>query len=431
VFIPISAENAFVYRTASRLSFEDFCNLDNTLIEKLGREEVGKQKWRKLSQQEKHQAVYNIVSNASTCAESIEAANFHTFLQALNDCIGGSDKQFKLIEQQLAVARKNLSFEKVIANELPMIANINRLLDKAPLYSTYFWDTYQKCSPRQIQRFLTHMDHRSLHNNMSQLSAYGRFVASTDNDQQELGKVLEKMIALVRVYLRKIVHSIETAREADWSGPLTRQPLYDWGADERGWVDSISGLPVKGQRRKKEPPSNNPHHWERTSPGEWKNKYTDKVVTGSANNPAFGKLSWATLSRRDFCTMSQSILLLAYSKSFCEYFGSEKVMLEEYIHEYNRMINRVLQEYHQLNANDDDDDEVACAIPSPRIDREYAVLYTFLQGAHDETTGEFVPLYPDKYALVARVSMPNRLSDPNHWGHLVWQFSEYADNLNV
>jgi small GTP-binding protein len=53
-FFAISAENAFVYRTASRLSLDDFKSLDEALIHKIGSEEVGKSKWRRLSMDDRY-----------------------------------------------------------------------------------------------------------------------------------------------------------------------------------------------------------------------------------------------------------------------------------------------------------------------------------------------------------------------------------------
>jgi len=50
VFIAMSAVHAFIYRTASLMSMSQFKKFDAALIEKLGHEEVGKWKWRKLGE---------------------------------------------------------------------------------------------------------------------------------------------------------------------------------------------------------------------------------------------------------------------------------------------------------------------------------------------------------------------------------------------
>jgi GTPase SAR1 family protein len=63
IFIPLSAGNAFAYRTASRLRLEEFKTLDIALIDKLGRDEVGNFKWKKLSLDAKYAVAYDAVSD--------------------------------------------------------------------------------------------------------------------------------------------------------------------------------------------------------------------------------------------------------------------------------------------------------------------------------------------------------------------------------
>jgi hypothetical protein len=47
--IPISVGNAFLYGAACRFELEDFKKLDGGMIEQIGRDEVGRMRWKKLS----------------------------------------------------------------------------------------------------------------------------------------------------------------------------------------------------------------------------------------------------------------------------------------------------------------------------------------------------------------------------------------------
>jgi GTPase SAR1 family protein len=57
IFVPTSAEFAYIYRTAALMSFEEFRGFDKDLIDRLGRKEVG-WKFSKLSSDEKFRMAY-------------------------------------------------------------------------------------------------------------------------------------------------------------------------------------------------------------------------------------------------------------------------------------------------------------------------------------------------------------------------------------
>jgi hypothetical protein len=190
---------------------------------------------------------------------------------------------------------------------------------------------------------------------------------------------------------------------------LILKPLYDWDDSNQRWVVSTSGGVHSGGPQNL--PADNPHHWERHGNG-WKNKYTDKVVAGE-HNPVTGKVTWSKLTPYDWRTMLNSILLLSYSKHFCEYFGREKVWIERYVHEHVLFIGRLQKEH-----------KSSCPW---RVAHFRAIaVHRFLQGSHNEN-GVFVPKYPDKYKLVVQIELPERLSDPDHWGHLAWRFCQFME----
>ena len=113
--IPISAGNAFLYQTACRLKLEDFKKLDADFIDKIGHNEVGRLRWKKLLQDEKYEAVYSSVIDDSNYKKSLEATQFDKFLKIM--CCGGAEPQQKKIQSQVHIALKNHIFwEHSMAN---------------------------------------------------------------------------------------------------------------------------------------------------------------------------------------------------------------------------------------------------------------------------------------------------------------------------
>jgi 50S ribosomal subunit-associated GTPase HflX len=97
-FILISAVHAFIRQSASLMSLEQFQGFDKDLIEKLGRDQIGRRHWNKLSEEEKIQETYEILSDPSEHEEGLKDSNFDKFLNVLKHFVGGEQAQRKLIE---------------------------------------------------------------------------------------------------------------------------------------------------------------------------------------------------------------------------------------------------------------------------------------------------------------------------------------------
>ena len=106
VLVPTSAMHAYFYRTASLMTFDQFKKFDKELIEKIGREEVGRFKWKGLSQEKRYHAVYEAVREEGQYKERLEATNFDKFLGALRNSIGDEESQLKTLEEQVMVSLK-------------------------------------------------------------------------------------------------------------------------------------------------------------------------------------------------------------------------------------------------------------------------------------------------------------------------------------
>ena len=145
-FIPISARTAFVYRCASRLSFDQFKEVEPFLIDKLGIEEVGRKKWKRLSREQQFETAYKAVSKPSEYEEGLKATNFVKFLSTLKTTLGGADRQTSMIEKQVEIALKKLkASSNDILNQLRTIYCYNVALKKpVDVVHEAFWRLYKK-----------------------------------------------------------------------------------------------------------------------------------------------------------------------------------------------------------------------------------------------------------------------------------------------
>jgi hypothetical protein len=174
VFIPTSAIHAFIYQTASLMNMEQFRKFDKDLIEKLGRDEVGKWKWKKLTEDERYQVAHQAVSDETLYQERLEATNFDKFLTALAYSVGDDRHQLQLIEKQLVVSLKYLAPTKgIVSKQLAaMYARANLLGLSAESLKTAFWDAYEKLEEAAFEKFEQPTDVHYLADPMVELQDY-------------------------------------------------------------------------------------------------------------------------------------------------------------------------------------------------------------------------------------------------------------------
>ena len=106
-FIPVSAIHAYIHQSASLLSREKFESFDPDLIEMLGREQIGRRRWSRLSEKQKFDEAYKVVTEDHQ--DGIEDSNFDKLLTSLRYFVGGDKTQHGLIEKQIATAILALS----------------------------------------------------------------------------------------------------------------------------------------------------------------------------------------------------------------------------------------------------------------------------------------------------------------------------------
>ncbi|KAL3938465.1 MAG: hypothetical protein SGBAC_006621, partial [Bacillariaceae sp.] len=121
VFIPISGITAFVFQTCSNMSLERFRQFDENLIAKLGRDRIGKFRWKKLSDDEKIKEAHEAVSDPEGYQEGVADSNFDKFLKVLSILVGGKDVQEKMIKEQIRVSLTTISSGPGIVNKLESV----------------------------------------------------------------------------------------------------------------------------------------------------------------------------------------------------------------------------------------------------------------------------------------------------------------------
>jgi len=98
-FIPVSAIHAFIHQSASLMSRESFNDFDKDLLEKLGREQIGRRRWNRLSEKEKYDQAFKVIKEGYE--DGLEDSNFDKLLTVLDHFLGGEEVQQKVIELQI------------------------------------------------------------------------------------------------------------------------------------------------------------------------------------------------------------------------------------------------------------------------------------------------------------------------------------------
>jgi GTPase SAR1 family protein len=207
IFIPTSAEFAYIYRTASLMTFEQFRMFDKERIDRLGRKEVG-WKFTKLPMDEKLRLAYQAVTDQSLYADRIRATNFDVLLKWIAMLVGGPKIQLELIQRQMDVALRSLSHEKRFVEKLQDVFEKRRSLDE-PIddLPSHFWATYEKGENSAFDSFdQSPAEVRRLAKPMQDLFDYYEFSTShvlSDESVQCLSRLKALLLRQIQTILSK------------------------------------------------------------------------------------------------------------------------------------------------------------------------------------------------------------------------------------
>jgi GTPase SAR1 family protein len=214
VFIPISAIHAYTLQSASLMNRDAFIDFDKDLLEKLGREQVGRRRWNKMSEQEKLDEAFEIIKEYHV--QGIKDCNFDKFLSSISYFIGGEAKQLAILDNQIKTFLSSISERPPTAGKISDavkqayekskgLAALSK--DKVSILSgardpaKIFWTAFSKLEDKAFDDFKnawpTGFD--KLAGPMEELESYCRIVVLKDwND--DVSTVLGNM----KKYLRRI-----------------------------------------------------------------------------------------------------------------------------------------------------------------------------------------------------------------------------------
>ena len=173
--VPISAMHAFLYRSGSKLTLEEFCKMDPNFIESIGKESYGRQ-WRRYGRKKKLEMAFKAVSDEEERQDGLEASNFESFLKVLSYCVGGKDRQQSIVRQQLEVSldrMKNLQGECDLGAEIfASYTKLTALGSPTDHLGSSFWTAYEKLVAGALNAFDTDLSPRVFANPLSQLASF-------------------------------------------------------------------------------------------------------------------------------------------------------------------------------------------------------------------------------------------------------------------
>ena len=168
---------------------------------------------------------------------------------------------------------------------------------------------------------------------------------------------------------------------------------------------------------------------------------------------------WKGLSKMDWISIVESLLLLSYNKRFCEIFGKEKIFLEEMRQTTGQVDDDCCPGcFKNLDnsrycggcrrrfrfSNSADKHRCPCCRmngrtynldPNGRCNSYCRATYEEHPGSENPvlqykyTNGKFVPIDAEKLKDFVRIEVPDSLSDPKHFGYLAWKFCEFTASL--
>jgi small GTP-binding protein len=290
VFMPISASQAYFNQTVSLLSFEQFCGFDDKgLVEKYGRDNIGRHRWNTLSEGEKLRAVFDIVSNSDRRQEGLAMSNFDKVLRVLSFCVSSAhpDDQLSIVVHRLSSRMLQILFlhENFVQQIETIFVEIKGLCTAHPsrfplsyavdTVKSRLQDEFAENLLKAIQALaLAPEGIAQVSHAMSQLESCARFAASEICLHGELPKVLYTMVEIVHILLNLVFQKYLETKE--FRPPAEGQPACPW----------------------------------------------------------------STLHPADWYKLFHMLLLAGSDRFFCELFAKEKVQLEAHVHDARDALSR-------------------------------------------------------------------------------------------
>jgi small GTP-binding protein len=435
-FLSFSASHAYFHQTVSLLSFEAFKKFDDKdLIEKYGKEYVGRAKWKGLSPDEKIMAVYDIVKDPVMRQEGLEISSFDRLVKTLNKCLGGGTTQMSLV-----VDRMNSSLKCLSLGPVSLTGQLGEL------YKAY--QTLAKCQ-NDDEILATAVDNMAQRFWESILSSHQGAINSIKRSPRgvaEMAPIVSELLKyneLVQSFplRQKVREGKEIKRKFEWLVSSCFQTLFSLG-----------------------------------------DRFQNDSVQVSATKP---KEAWRFVSARDWVKIWGSVKLGTSSQAFYESFGQDKLRLDDMMYEVRKLVDKNVgaelfescscggpygrealpdkltyvrvckvcciapvfcrrsgvQPGRCARCNNKVGDETrVCTFSSCGCLHRKFTIYGCECGSGElmqtpsgcsyceeaMTEMQYVPVYVGE-----TITVPKSLSDPSHLGHVFWCFGEYLDSAAI
>jgi len=429
-FIPISSLHGFANRCASRMKFESFCSFfDKDLIEKVGRDQIGRLPWKKLSDEERTKAVYDMLSDPDDSRDVLHDSRFDKFMTKLKQFVGGEEVQTRLIEEQITVSLKTL-------------------LTTKPFQISFQAET-GKTIAQHVQDAYTKMQSLQKH--------------AIESNINELKEAFWKAYNSVEKSCFQNVTTLGPCKCHVLSEPIDELVAFHAVAKEFGWSDAERNAVMRMKVLV--------HQMIRLFI-EKANALDGGYSSWSIKSKNFDP--WQRLSPLDWSTIWSSILLMSCDRQFCLAFGTQKMLMERELLDAQTSWHAIAKtrccpvclgdlpmKDQQVNCGgvvvfwakcnackvvftkEKYKVQGACiciccrackARPSsltcsscqspracPTCPKDWALLN------YDIKRGQTKAAYPDYYKLVSCVRLVDSVENKNHFGHAAYRFCEFMN----
>ena len=410
-FIPVSAIHAFIHQSASLMSRESFNSFDKDLLEKLGREQIGRRRWNRLSEEQKYDEAYKVIKEGHQ--DGLEDSNFDKLLSVLQFFLGGDDAQRKVIELQVWTAIRSLSKRPLPPGGLTAL--IKAIYEKRKSLQASSKGTLQIIASMDlVKSFWT--EYNSLEDEF-----FGQFVSNFPNG-----------VNLLSVLMRTLVDYHKLACLPDWK-ELSARVVEKMDKLIQRYYKTLIDLQQKDWEKSTTVEILTPHDW----PGVW-----------------------------------GSLLLLSFSKTFNEFFGQEKIVFERLFSEannrcrsddsdskcptcrttlglahntQNKCCHPCKTVYAEALANGSNvycprgcnrqcnytSDQCYCSSCYNTYNFKNPIKAAQLEPWYN-AQDQLLPYRPSNDQQPSpRIIAPRRFSDPSHMAHIVWMFCNFLESLEA
>jgi GTPase SAR1 family protein len=486
-FVPTSAEFAYIYRTAALMTLEQFQEFDMNLISRLGRREIG-WKWSSMGQDKRLRLAYAAASDKESYSDRMQATNFHEVLRALTSIVGGPDTQLTLIQKQIDVTLRGLSPEKNLVRQIRGVFDKRHALghptDDLP---AFFWSAYEKCQSlalREFNKCPTAVD--GLVKPLNELIAYYKF-AKVNGLKCEQDKCIVRSKLLISRQVGTVL-SKEASMKEDCAAGTGNGGIF-WGTlHPFDWIRIAQSLLLLAANMHFVEEFGKQKMLLEAMAVKWTLVSRSEPTFGDC--PSCKAHSQLDFNR--FCGSCKTFfspndcgaLKELFSSCTCSYCGRNKV--EDNSGRCSSCASYGYSSGYQVSfgaSNDVKASTVHLLCPNGCSSRltvngvcASCKLFVCLKGSlsvcklcqcrvtgglcsnasqcffgrnklkwkelpfgslkealgltYDERSGSLKPKFPETYKSVVRLEVPDRLSDPKHFGHLAWLYCKFLSSLD-